>query len=151
MARMHSRKKGKSGSTRPAKLSKPSWVSLKPREIEMLVVKLAKEGKTASQIGIYLRDEHGVPSVKVMTGKTISDILKAKKLAPEIPDDLMALLRKAVIVRKHLAENNGDQTARRGLQLTESKIRRLAKYYLRTGVLEPGWKYDPERIKILVD
>lgn len=151
MARMHSRKKGKSGSSKPAKLSKPSWVSLKPREIEMLVVKLAKEGKTASQIGIYLRDEHGVPDVKVMTGKTITQILAAKKLAPEIPDDLMALLRKAVLVRKHLAENNNDKTAKRGLQLTESKIRRLAKYYIRVGRLESGWKYDPERIKILVE
>ncbi|RME32065.1 30S ribosomal protein S15 [Candidatus Woesearchaeota archaeon] len=151
MARMHSRKKGKSGSSKPAKLSKPSWVSLKPREIEMLIVKLAKEGKTASQIGIYLRDEHGVPDVKVMTGKTITQILAAKKLAPEIPDDLMALLRKAVLVRKHLAENNNDKTAKRGLQLTESKIRRLAKYYIRVGRLESGWKYDPERIKILVE
>lgn len=151
MARMHSRKKGKSGSTKPAKLTKPTWVSLKPKEIEMLVVKLAKEGRSASQIGLFLRDEYGVPNVKVMTGKTILEILQAKKVAPEIPEDLMALLRKAVLVRKHLAENGTDKTAKRGLQLTESKIRRLAKYYMRTGVLESGWKYDPERIKILVE
>lgn len=151
MARMHSRAKGRSRSKRPAKLTKPAWVSLKPKEIEMLVVKYAKDGKPASQIGLFLRDEYGVPSVKQMTGKTVTQILAAKKLKPEIPEDVMALMRKAVLVRKHLAENAKDMTAKRGLQLTESKIRRLAKYYMAEGILPEDWKYDPERIKILVD
>lgn len=151
MARMHSRKRGKSGSTKPSKLTKPTWVSLKPKEIEMLVVRSAKEGRPASQIGLHLRDEYGVPSVKLMTGKSVKQILTEKKLAPEIPEDLMALLRKAVLVRKHLAENRSDMTAKRGLQLTESKIRRLSTYYKEQGVLPTAWKYDPERIKVLVD
>jgi len=151
MARMHSRKRGKSGSTRPAQPSKPSWLGRKPKEVEMLVVKYAKEGKTTSQIGLCLRDEYGVPSVKLVTGKSIKQILDSKKLLPELPEDMMALLRKAVLIRKHLAENKKDMPGKRGLQLTESKIFRLAKYYKRTNVLPAAWKYDPERIKLLIE
>lgn len=151
MARMHSRAKGKSGSTKPAKIVKPSWVALKPKEIEMLVVKYAKEGKGASKIGLYLRDEYGVPSVKVITGKSVKQILTEKAVNPEIPEDVMALMRKAVLIRKHLDENKGDMTAKRGLQLTESKIMRLAKYYKQHGDLPQAWKYDPERIKLYVE
>ena len=151
MARMHSRKKGKSGSTRPAQATKPSWMGRKPKEVEMLVVKYAKEGKPSSRIGLHLRDEYGVPSVKLVTGKSISQILKEKKLRPELPEDMMALMRKAVLIRKHLAENKKDMPGKRGLQLTESKIFRLAKYYKRTGVLPDSWKYDPEKIKLQVE
>ncbi len=151
MARMHSRKRGKSGSTKPAQLSKPSWIGRKPKEVEMLVVKYAKEGKSPSRIGLYLRDEYGVPSVKLVTGKSIKEILAAKKLLPELPEDLMALMRKAVLIRKHLEENKKDMPGKRGLQLTESKIFRLAKYYKRTGDLPADWKYDPERIKLYVE
>lgn len=148
---MHSRAKGKHGSTKPAKAVKPTWIALKPKEVEMLVVKYAKEGKGPSKIGLYLRDEYGVPSVKVVTGKSVKQILKEKTLLPELPEDIMALMRKAVLIRKHLGENKGDMTAKRGLQLTESKIGRLVKYYKKTGDLPKEWKYDPDRIKLYVE
>ena len=151
MARMHSRKKGKSGSTKPAVPSKPGWVGRKPKEVEMLVVKYAKEGKAMSKIGLHMRDEYGVPSVKLVTGKTIKQILEEKKLLPDLPEDVMALMRKAVLIRKHMEENKKDMPGKRGLQLTESKIFRLAKYYKKTGALPADWKYDPERIKLYVE
>ena len=102
MARMHSRKKGVSRSTKPSKKVAPSWMKYKSKEVELLVVKYAKEGKNASQIGIFLRDEYGIPDVKLVTKRSITDILKEKKLLKEIPEDLMALIRKAVLIRKHL-------------------------------------------------
>lgn len=151
MARMHSRKKGKAGSTKPATPTKPTWATRKAKEIEMLVVKYAKEGVSPSKIGLFLRDEYGIPSVKLLTGKAIKQILQEKKLLPELPEDLMALMRKAVLIRKHLEENKKDTPGKRGLQLTESKLRRLAKYYKKTGDLPQEWKYDPERIKLYVD
>lgn len=117
----------------------------------MLVVKYAKEGKSASQIGLYLRDEYGVPSVKLVTDKTVSQILKEKKMSPDLPDDLMALMRKAVLLRKHMGPNHKDMSGKRGLQLTESKINRLAKYYKAHGQLAADWKYDPEAIRLLVE
>jgi len=151
MARMHSRAKGKSGSTRPAKTTTPAWVALKPKEIEMLIVKLAREGVGASRIGLVMRDEYGVPDVKQILAKTITELLAEKELRPEIPEDLMALIRKSVLIRKHLEENKKDETARRGLTLTESKILRLSKYYKGTRRIPKTWKYDPETIKLQVE
>jgi small subunit ribosomal protein S15 len=151
MARMHSGAKGKSRSTKPSKKVVPSWLKYKPKEIEFLIVKFAKEGKSPSQIGIYLRDEYGIPDVKTIVKKSITKILKEKNLSKEVPEDLMALIRKAVFIRKHLGENKQDMTAKTGLILTESKIKRLTKYYRRTGRLPLNWKYDPEKIKLVVE
>ena len=151
MARMHSSAKGRSRSTKPSKKVIPSWLKYKPKEVELLVIKYAKEGKLPSQIGIYLRDEYGIPDVKAIVKKSIGQILKEKNLVKEVPEDLMALIRKAVLVRKHMAENKQDMTAKRGLILTESKIKRLTKYYRRIGRLPLNWKYDPEKIKLVVE
>jgi small subunit ribosomal protein S15 len=151
MARMHSRKKGKSGSHKPIKKTIPSWVSHDKKEIELLILKYGKEGKTASEIGMYLRDEYGIPYVKAITGKSITTILKEKELTKEVPEDMMALIKKSIQIRKHLEENHKDQTAKRGLKLTESKINRLAKYYKANKIIDSKWKYDPEKVKLIVN
>ena len=151
MARMHSRKKGKSSSTKPLNKKPPSWVRYKHDEVEIIISKLAKEGKTPSQIGMHLRDVYGIPDVRLITKKTITDILNDKGLQSNIPEDLMALIRKSVMIRKHMEENRQDKTAKRGLQLTESKIGRLSKYYKRTKKLEQTWKYDPDRVGLYIE
>jgi len=150
MARMHSRAKGKSSSTKPIKETAPTWVRYKPKEVELLVLKLSKEKHTASEIGIILRDVYGIPRVKLITKKSVSDILKEKKGLPEIPDDLMNLIEKSIMLRNHLDENHKDMVAKRGLQLTESKIRRLSKYYKKSKRLPEEWKYDPKKVKLLI-
>lgn len=142
---MHSRKKGKHGSKKPAKKTAPSWIRYKPKEVEMLIAKLAKDGKSASQIGLLLRDAYGIPSVLALCGKPISAILTEKKLAQKVPDDLTALFKKYAAIGKHLESNKHDETAKRGLHLTESKIGRLVKYYKRTGRIPEAWKFDAER------
>ncbi|MBC7119946.1 MAG: 30S ribosomal protein S15, partial [Methanobacteriaceae archaeon] len=68
----------------------------------------------------------------------------------EYPEDLINLMKKAVNIREHLKEHPKDLHSRRGLQLVESKIRRLVKYYVRKGVLPEGWKYDPEKAALIV-
>jgi len=150
MARMYSRDKGKSGSTKPVKKTVPSWVRYKPSEVVLLVTKLAKEGNNASKIGLILRDMYGIPDVRSITKKSISQILKDKKLSSELPDDLAALIKKSVMIRKHMESNKKDMPAKRGLQLTESKILRLVKYYKQTGVLPDFWKYDSDKASLLV-
>ncbi len=151
MARMHSRKRGKSGSKRPVKKTVPSWVRYKSKEAEQIVVKLSKEGYTGSQIGLHLRDNYGIPDIKAVTKKTVSQILKEKKLLGELPEDLMAVIRSNVHVRAHLENNHKDMTAKRGQQLAESKIKRLVKYYKRTGRIASDWKYDPEKLRLLIE
>ena len=151
MARMYSRKKGKSGSKRPVKKTVPSWVRYKAKEVDLLVAKLAKEGYSSSQIGVHLRDTYGIPSVKALTKRSVTQILGEKKLSPELPDDLQALLRRYVYLGKHLENNAQDKVAKRGLQLVESKIKRLAGYYKGTGRLPADWKYDPKKIRLLIE
>lgn len=147
---MYSRAHGKSGSKKPIEKKIPGWMRYKSAEIGKLIVKLAKAGKTASEIGIDLRDSYGIPDVHVATGKNISGILAEHKLLKEIPDDLMALMRKNIKIRKHMEGNKKDMTAKHGLELTGSKIRRLVTYYQAQSRLPKNWKFDPERIKLYV-
>ena len=42
-------------------------------------------------------------------------------------------------------------TVLRGLQITESKINKLAKYYRREGVLPEDWKFDRKTAKLLIE
>lgn len=148
MARMHSRAKGKSGSNKPAKKVVPGWLKYSAKEVELLVVKYAKEEMKASIIGLHLRDQYGIPSVKTVAGKSITQILKEKKLETELPEDLMALIKRSVLLTKHMDANKKDYSGKRGLQLTNSKIRRLVKYYKATKKLPQDWSYDPERFKM---
>ncbi|KAL0317677.1 UNVERIFIED_CONTAM: 40S ribosomal protein S13-1 [Sesamum angustifolium] len=94
---------------------------------------------TPSQIGVILRDSHGIAQVKSVTGSKILRILKAHGLAPEIPEDLYHLIKKAVAIRKHLERNRKDKDSKFRLILVESRIHRLARYYKKTKKLPPVW------------
>jgi len=145
MARMYGKSKGKSGSSKPVVKENPSWVSHKAAEIETLVAKFAKEKLSGSEIGIKLRDQYGIPSVKAATGKTISTVLEEKKVAKELPQDLLDVIAKWVLINKHMESNRQDKTAKRGLQLTQARINRLMKYYKGTGKLAQNWKFQSDR------
>jgi small subunit ribosomal protein S15 len=149
MAKMHSRKKGRAGSKKPSVSAK--WVEHKGKEVERLVVKLRKDGLRSVDIGRILRDQYGIPSVKMITGKTITKILEENNLLSELPEDLVNLLKKSVSLRDHLIKSKKDYTSKHGLELLESKIRRLIKYYIKTKKLPQGFKYEPERVKLLVE
>ena len=151
MARMHSRRKGKSGSTKPLTTKKVTWQSYDEKELRQIIVKLAKEQKTASQIGLILRDSYGIPNIKDITKKSISVILKEEKIIHKLPEDLLSLIKKAILILKHLELNKKDQPSVRGLQLTESKIKRLTKYYKRNNVIPQTWRYSKENIKLLIE
>ena len=148
---MYSRKKGKSGSTKPIKTKKLIWLRYTNKEVEHFITKLAKEGKLPSQIGLTLRDTYGVPDVKSTLKKKITVILKEKGLLKNLPEDLTNLIKKQIKIMKHLETNKKDQPSKRGLTLTESKIKRLIKYYKKSGRLPQDWKYDPKKARLLVE
>ncbi|MFB0514902.1 MAG: 30S ribosomal protein S15 [Candidatus Bathyarchaeia archaeon] len=134
--------KGRSHSTRPVSKRPPAWCRYTAEEVEALVVKLAKEGHSPSKIGTILRDQYGIPLVKPIMGKTVTQILKDAELAPSLPEDLENLLKKASRLYVHLEKNKKDQPNKRALQLIESKIYKLSRYYRREGILPPDWKYE---------
>lgn len=151
MARIHARTKGKSGSTHPIRKKHPEWSSLNPREIEGRILQLVKAEKTTSEIGMILRDQYAVPDAKIATGKTISQILEQNKIKPEIPEDLQSLIKTALKLKKHIDIHTKDFKTKRSLSLTESKIRRLMKYYHREKRLPEGWKYSLEQAKLMFE
>jgi small subunit ribosomal protein S15 len=151
MARCYSRRRGKSGSKKPAVKTVPSWVRYKSKEVELLVAKLAKEGKTGSQIGMFLRDAYGVPDVQTVTQKSVGQILTEKSLSKKLPEDLLALITRAVQISKHVEENHKDQPAIRGLALTEAKINRLVRYYKRSERLAPDFVYRHDNARFYLE
>jgi small subunit ribosomal protein S15 len=118
--------------------------------VEEKVETLYNQGLSASRIGIIMRDSYGVPSVALVTERKITKILEEKNKVDVIPEDLQNLMRKALKIRKHIEENKKDVHNKRALQLTESKIRRLVKYYRREKVLPDDWKYKPEFAEVVL-
>ncbi|CAK8536490.1 unnamed protein product [Lathyrus sativus] len=144
MGRMHSSGKGISSSALPYRRTSPSWLKISTQDVDENICKFEK-GLTPSQIGVSLRDSHGIAQVKNVTGNKIICILKAHgSFNPfdlyVIPEDLYHLIKKAVSIRKHLERNRKDKDSKFRLILVESRIHRLARYYKKTKKLPPVWK-----------
>ncbi|XP_008571517.1 PREDICTED: 40S ribosomal protein S13 [Galeopterus variegatus] len=127
MGRMHAPGKGLSQSALPYRRSVPTWLKLTSDDVKEQIYKLAKKGLTPSQIGVILRDSHGVAQVRFVTGNKILRILKSKGLAPDLPEDLYHLIKKAVAVRKHL-ERNRKVRINKGLVLSRTICTNLFQY-----------------------
>ena len=141
MSRIHSGRKGRSGSHRPYPPQKPTWVTMEPAEVTAEVVRLAKGGAPSALVGATLRDTFGVPSVRAVTGHRMAKLLAENGLKPELPEDLQALLKRVVHLQRHLTTHPKDLSNRRGLSLMESRIRRLARYYRQRKLLPENWSY----------
>ena len=68
MGRLHSKGKGIASSAIPYSRTPPAWLKTTPDQVVDQICKLAKKGATPSQIGVVLRDSHGVAQVKFVTG-----------------------------------------------------------------------------------
>ncbi len=150
MAKMHTKRKGKSSSTRPIRTEPPEWCKISAEEIVSITLDLWKQGVATAEIGMILRDRYGVPDAKLITGKKITTILKENNVAPNIPEDLTNLIVKALRLRKHLSVNKKDVHNKRSLNLAESKIRRLVKYYKQEKILPKDWFYKPETAEMMI-
>jgi small subunit ribosomal protein S15 len=154
MARMHTRRRGTSGSDRPVTDDPPEWSDVDADAVEARVVELAGEGYSPSEIGLKLRDEGvdgtPVPDVSLATGKKVGEILAEHDAAPDLPEDLRNLLEKAVRLNEHMDEHGQDHQNKRALQNVESKVRRLVNYY-RDDELAADFTYTYEHAKDLVE
>lgn len=95
--------------------NKPNWVSMKPAELEKIILELAKSGETPAKIGLILRDKHGIPKAKLL-GKRICQILKASKI--EIKSEEKAVEERIQKLEKHISKNSHDYTAKRSMTKT---------------------------------
>jgi len=135
MARIHAHRKGKSGSTRPYLKTNPEWVGMEK-------VRLHQEGLSTASIGVRLRDAYGVPNVHLATGRSVTEILSSKGTKFTLPEDLASLIKRAASLQTHLKGHRKDLSNRRGLELIESRIRRLSRYYKARGVLPADWDFS---------
>jgi small subunit ribosomal protein S13e len=150
MGRMYGRGKGISKSSIPYKKKAPRWLSIDSSDLVKQMEQLAKKGYKPSQIGVILRDNYAIPQSRLITGAKILRLLKKKGLAPQIPEDLYHLMRRAVSIRKHIEKNKRDRDSKFRLILVESKIHRLVRYYKLTKQLPSTWKYDYQTALALV-
>ena len=129
MARMHSKGKGTSGSSKPNIDTAPSWSESDKGTVEELIIKYANEGHSSAKIGTLLRDMHAVPDVRLVMGERISQTLSID----------------------HLSNNKKDLHNRRQLELCESRLRRLARYYVGTGRIPSTWAYKRDQLRLMVE
>jgi small subunit ribosomal protein S15 len=151
MARMHSKGKGTSGSSKPNNDTAPSWSESDKGAVEELIIKYANEGHSSAKIGTLLRDMHAVPDVRLVMGERISKTLSRNNLESTYPEDMMNLMRKALSLIDHLSSNKKDLHNRRQLELCESRLRRLAKYYVGTGRISSTWTYKRDQLRLMVE
>jgi|TARA_B110000881_G_C18519009_1_gene486512 small subunit ribosomal protein S15 len=151
MARMHSKGKGSSGSNRPDSKTPPSWSNTDKKEVEELIVELSNAGNSTASIGAILRDRHAVPDARLVTGERISQTLANNNITQAYPEDMMNLMRRALGLIDHLGSNKKDLHNRRQLGLCESKIRRLARYYKKNGILPESWAYKRDQLRLMVE
>ena len=66
-----------SGSSIPFRRSPPTWLKVTAKDLNDDIYKLSRKGLRPAQIGVILRDSHGVAQVRSVTGKKILRVLKA--------------------------------------------------------------------------
>jgi len=58
----------------------PEWSDVSKEELEKTIMKLHDTGMSPSRIGLTLRDQYGVPNVKLVIGTSITGFLRTTML-----------------------------------------------------------------------
>ena len=107
------------------KIEKPVWLKYTKDEVEAIILKLADKGLTAEKIGLVLRDQYGIPKVKIYNLK-ISKILKEKNKYQE-PTNINLKIKLQKII-DHYKKNKQDKTSERSLIITKAKLKKRDDY-----------------------
>lgn len=106
-------------------LKKPIWLKFNDKDIEAIILKLAKQGLTSEKIGLVLRDTYGIPKAKIY-GKKISQVLEENKLSKDT--NLVNLEKKQQVIKSHIEKNKKDKKAKRALTIITARIFKHKKY-----------------------
>jgi len=104
---------------------KPVWLKFTDKDVEAIVLKLAKQGLTSEKIGLELRDSYGIPKAKLV-GKKIGQILKEHNLDKNAA--LLNLEKRQQVLKKHLEKHKQDKKSKRSLSLISARISKIQKY-----------------------
>lgn len=102
---------------------KPAWLKYTKEEIKAIILKLTNKDLTAEKIGLILRDQYGIPNVKLYNLK-IKDVMGEKFSEPSI----INLEKKLGKIIKHFEKNKQDKKAGRSLIIAKSKLKKRTEY-----------------------
>ena len=100
------------------------FAKITPREIESKVIELARQGDSPEKIGLILRDQHGIPKVK-MFGKKICQILKENKI--DANPEYKNINKKIENLRIHAQKHKHDYIVKRRIAEYSSRLKKLEK------------------------
>ena len=106
------------------KTEKPSWLTMKPAEMESIVLDLHKQGISPAKIGIILRDKHGIPKAKLL-GKKVKEVIEG--VAHSFPKEIDLVQSKIKNLERHGTQHKQDYSAHRSLTKKLWVVRKLAK------------------------
>src|SRR5207237_8689758 len=109
VCRLDSGKRGSSVLTRPVSRRPAACCEYEPEEVEVLVLKLSKEGNSPSLIGQILRDKYGIPLVSQVVGRRLEHIIPEES-RKKLHEDMEKLLRQETSDIRYLEKNRTDST-----------------------------------------
>jgi small subunit ribosomal protein S15 len=111
--------------TKKQQLDKPVWLKYTESEVKAIILKLSEKGLTSEKIGLVLRDQYGIPKVKIYNLK-INKVLKEHNKLGE--PGLINLEKKLEELDKHNKKNRKDRVAERSVIITKAKIKKQKEY-----------------------
>jgi len=111
--------------TNLTKLEKPVWLKYTSEEVKAIILKLANKGLTAEKIGLILRDQYGIPDVKIY-GLKVKRVIEEK--TPFQEPTITNLRLKLDKVINHYKKNKQDKKAERSLIITKAKLKKREDY-----------------------
>jgi small subunit ribosomal protein S15 len=107
------------------KTEKPLWLKYTEEEVKQIIIKLANKGMTAERIGLTLRDQYGIPRVKIYNLK-IKKVLDEKGLFEE--PTTKNLQKKSENLSLHMKSHKHDQVGKRSQTITKAKLKKRQDY-----------------------
>jgi len=105
-------------------LKKPTWLKYTEEEVKAIILKLHKKGISPEKIGLTLRDQYGIPSVKLYNIK-IKEVLGDEFIEPTVKN----LENKLQNIIRHYSKNKQDKKTGRALIITKAKLKKSVEYH----------------------
>ncbi len=109
-------------------LEKPLWLKYTGEEVKSIILKLANKGLTSEKIGLILRDQYGIPKVKLYNLKIRKVLQEKSKFEEPTIKNLKTKLDKII---EHNKNNKKDKKAERALIITKAKLKKREGYSLK--------------------
>ena len=104
--------------TQIGELKKPTWLKYTENEVRAIILKLANKGLTSEKIGLVLKNQYGIPKVKLYK-------IKIKNVLDNFQEPTIINLEKKVEkINQHFKKNKGDKKAERALTITKAKLKK---------------------------